>query len=213
MSYSISLTSSCPTGNYLIDGIETEYATINHLCPNTDYTLAVRATDRVSSLYSEAVRFSTPAGVPTSPRFVLGVLKADTKELHITWVVPTESNGIIHNYEVRWTFNTLQCTDDNTGIRSQTTTVFRFVYVYNLANTDIKHYSVCVRAITTAGTLGSWGIDTHEFSQTDHLRISSQDCNVFNIVISIIVWTVLATVVMVTMLSISVTKTVLKKNY
>lgn len=207
-SYSISISSSCPTGTNLINVNATTH-TIDNLCPNSNYTIAIRSTDLAvnkSSVYSEVINFSTLPGIPTRPRYVLGIIDANTKELRITWIVPVELNGIIANYEVRWTFNTLQCDEDKSDIPSQTTSnASTFQFIYNVVNINIESYAVCVRAITTAGTFGAWGININNGKKTSGLITTpGEDCNTLIAVACVAALTIASSLIMSIVLSVSV---------
>lgn len=207
LSYSISIASSCPTGNYLIGGVTVTNYTIHNLCPNSNYTIVIRATDlRVnkSSLYSDIIDFFTPAGIPTNPRHVVGVFNQDAKEIRVTWVIPVELNGIIENYEVRWTFSTLRCDVDNQEVLSQKTkNASTFEFTIDTSDRDIVSYSVCVRAIT-ARTMGSWGINMNIDANRDSLITLPEDCNTLTAVACVAALTIAASLIMSVILSISI---------
>lgn len=181
---------------------------MDNLCPNSNYTIAIRATDlqvNKSSLYSEVISFSTLAGIPTNPRYVLGVFNDDTKQLRVTWVIPTELNGIIDHYDIRLIdAMSLDCDGDKAKIPPQETlgaSVFHFVYNMSI---DIKQYSVCVRAVTTAGTFGSWGVNRNIETQTERLTTTPENCNTLTAVACVAALTVASSLIMSIILSISV---------
>lgn len=208
MSYTISLASACPTGNFLIRGIIGTDFSIRNLCPNSNYTIVIRATDlRVnkSSLYSDITDFATPAGIPTKPRYVDGVFNKDAETIRVTWVIPVELNGVIDKYEVRWTFSTLRCDEDNQGVLSKKTknaSIFEFI-IDTRGNENIVSYSVCVRA-TTATTVGSWEIDMVIDANKDSLTTLPEDCNTLTAVACVAALTVAASLIMSVILSISI---------
>ena len=198
--YSISLASSCPNGNYLMDGLTGMSYTVDSLCPHNNYTFAIRATDsqtNKSSVYSEVFDFSTPAGIPTNPRRVVGVYDQDRKELFVAWIIPVELNGIIDKYEVRWSEAMNTCDQLTTF---QNTTAFE----YSIPTGNIESYYVCVRAITTERTVGTWGNTQNINVKSAGLMAVSEDCDTLTAVASVAAFTVASSLIMSVVLSVSI---------
>lgn len=206
--YSISLASSCPSGNFLIGGLSGTSYTVDTLCPHNNYTIAIRAINSVTnkrSVFSEVFDFSTSAGTPSYPRYVVGDYDQVEKELRVTWVVPVELNGIIDIYEVRWALNTLiMCDSNNQEIQSQNTTAFELSIPTN-SFVEVKSYSICVRAITTERTVGIWGTTQDPNVIPGFLMtVSTDDCDTLTAVASVAAFTVATSLVMSVILSISI---------
>ena len=197
----------------LITDISITSYSLTDLCPNTSYTMALRAHDvqgGKSSAFSTTVEFSTDPGVPTPPRYVRGRIDSfsNPKQLIITWSTPEMLNAIIHKYQIRWTVVPKLCTgspeDDRDILEAETDNANTFEYVRN--NTaDTGSLSVCVRAVTIDGEFGSWGTQIN-IDTSAGLRGSgsTDECNALTTVAVVAALTVAASLIMSIVLSISV---------
>ncbi len=210
ISYSISITSSCPTGNMLIGDILGSTYTIRNLCPYNNYTIALRTNARqnMSSPFSEVIEFSTLSGIPSKPRFVTGMIDQNRKLFIITWVIPSELNGDIDNYEVIWSPSSNPvCTMNSSEVRvNKTNNANTFQFIQNIQPLDIKSFSVCVRASTTAGTFGSWGEygSSPDVNQVGLSGENTDDCDTLTVVACVAALTVVSSLIMSIILLISV---------
>ena len=208
-SYSISITSSCPSGHMLITGVRGSNYTIQDLCPYNNYTIVLRtdAPLNMSSPFSNIVQFSTLTGIPSEPRFVTGMIDQERKLLIVTWIIPIELNGDINKYEVRWsTTTTALCTDNSMEVEmSSTDNASSFQFIQSIQTLNVKSYSVCVRASTTGGRFGLWGIHSVPFVNQGGLTASStDDCNTLTTVAIVAAITVISSLVMSIILLVSV---------
>lgn len=209
MSYTISLTSSCPTGNMLIENILTPNHTFENLCPNSTYTVAIRthSHQNLRSLFGENFQFSTLTGIPSNPRFITGDLDQEKSLLRVTWIIPTELNGDIDRYDVRWSLTFEDCREDSSKAQENTTSnASTFEFTQSVGNVNkVTSYSVCVRAMTTAGTNGSWGIhQVREVKQAGLTNQNTDDCNTLTTLAIVAGLTVLSSLAMSIVLLVSV---------
>jgi hypothetical protein len=206
-SYSISLTSSCASGNDMMNGINGTSYTLRNLCPYTNYTVAVRATDlqvNKSSLYSEILDFSTLDGIPSHPRYVFSVLGESGKSIRVTWIIPTDLNGMIDSYDITWTINKQQCDGkDIPGMKANASSFEYYITITNVAE-PIEGYSVCVRAITSTGRMGQWGMHVYNPTNTERLITPPEDCDTLTAVACVAAFTVASSLIMSVILSISI---------
>ena len=208
LSYTISLTSSCPTGNMLVEDILTPNYTLVNLCPNSTYTVAVRthSHQNLRSLFGDSLQFVTMTGIPSNPRFITGNLDQEKSVLRVTWIIPTELNGDIDRYEVRWSLALEDCREDSSEVQeSMTSDANTFEFTQSVDVLKVTSYSVCVRAMTTAGTNGSWGIhQVPKVVQVGLTNPNSDDCNTLTTLAVVAALTVLSSLAMSIVLLITV---------
>lgn len=208
ISYSISITSSCPMANNSIPEIFTTSYTLSKLCPNNTYSIAVRAHDMetgASSPFSDYSNFFTLTGEPSQPRFVNGFID-DKNQLTVTWVIPAELNAVIAKYEIRWSLKLCNESEPvNTGKGETNPTTFEFVNILEEQFSTNEIFSVCVRAVTTDGKNGTWGIHILIAGTEGGLRNNNgEDCNTLITVACVAGLTVASSLLMSIILSISV---------
>lgn len=89
------------------------------LMAETEYTVAVRLTDRntsITGLFGPAVNFTTLSGIPSRPRNVNADYVNVDQLLRVFWVPPAQPNGTIRRYEVLWSsISNLSSDCDNPG--------------------------------------------------------------------------------------------------
>ena len=207
--YIISLTGSCLPGSRNIL-VNQSFYILDTLYPNCDYNIAIRAIDlpvNKSSLYSDIISFTTSQGLPSEPRFVnSSILDVNRKVLVITWIIPSELNGFIDYYEIRWTLSTRECDQTNEGVlHHNTTNNSTFEHISNVSDIfNVKSYSICVRAVTTAQTLGYWGKYTNIGVSQVGLSAQMQDCSTLTSVATVAGLTVVSSLVMGIILSVTI---------
>lgn len=202
--FSISITSSCPTVVPIIKDILGNNYTFQNLCPNEEYSVAIRTTDikiNKSSVYSDFVEFSTEPGIPSAPLYVRGTLNFNTKEFIITWHPPSELNAVITRYKVQWSF-IIPCNSDDPELKSDEVDANLFELKKPLDTLDVKNFFACVRAVTSNNSTGFWG--TNNLQEALSVVRGIDDCSTLTIVACIAGLAVLSSVLMVIILSISI---------
>ena len=157
-----------------MSGITVREYHFSNLCAETEYTVAVRATElqtNTTSLYSRPFSFRTTQGTPSPPRNVVLRLSGQVgkiEEMTVTWGVPETPNGTIDFYEIHWSSSgpNFKCDiPDNTisvfrGSVNAEMTEYKTTNVSNLNENypELESLLVCVRAVTKAGGQGEWGL-------------------------------------------------------
>lgn len=199
--YDVQINGPCLSDSIIVDPNESRlnrWDIVSGLCPGTNYTVVVKATERVFSIsgaYSRAFTLTTLPGAPSAPRNIVvqyqqqGNVISDTttSTLSVWWATPRTPNGPIVAYEILWAgyMSKTDCDQpEGTPMRiNATDPALLQETISNTGNIDVnefKNIMVCVRAFTSreAGEwgLGNYSINTITPPKTGGLEGSEGDC-------------------------------------
>ncbi|XP_013380826.1 receptor-type tyrosine-protein phosphatase delta [Lingula anatina] len=93
-----------PEGNLhpiTVPNPDEKFCNITHLKPHTRYLVALQLYNKAGESPKAEEIFLTDEGVPNRPR-ITDISNQTSTSFVVAWVIPTEPNGIITSYKVRW---------------------------------------------------------------------------------------------------------------